>query len=672
MSGRFRFGALFCVGVAVIGTMTYSQSLVDARALTLGAYAPAVRDTREFPANPAGLVQIRDWDFSVTTYTGTGPEIFGFVFHALSFGKRLYEEGALALRYAPGTEMTFVVPTTLFIGEENIPGSVDREIRYTEPFALGFGHRILPSLSAGFGVRFRREEVADTRYTLVIKDTISYPSASPVTYASAAWLADLGVQWNAADRLNVTALARNLLSLRNGDTGDPLDAYLLSTSPAAELGIGYTPLSGLSLFASASTRGNGALSAEWLAGMGISVRGSLFMDRNDASFTQAFSAGLGWTYEVLDVDAGYLRFFDRSSHTGTAPAASFDPAGISNLDLNPYSRDRLAISLKVIFGRVRQSLARIEEVKLFGGIYPSSYEMLAYQPIGKVRVRNISAKPIHAKASFFVDRVMDVPTESQPVYILPDQDAEIPLTAVFNEQVKLVQTLTVREGNVFVNATPAEEYDDKLQTRVLFHGKNAWNGDVNTLRFFVTPDDPAILRYSRDVLLQHRDSLSGISGMLERLTKARVLINTFAGRLLYVGDPRQSSDFVQYPSETLTTLGGDCDDMTVCFASLLSSIGVSTAFVDVLPPERPADGHIYLLFDTGVEPRYGSHVSENPKRYVVRRNPAGVETLWLPIETTVITKGFDEAWTRGAQRYFDDVEVGLGLVKGWVRIVDVN
>jgi hypothetical protein len=493
-----------------------------------------------------------------------------------------------------------------------------------------------------------------------------------VSYSSDVWLADLGFLWKAADRLTVAAVARNLLSFRNGDTGDPIDPYALPTSPAAEVGVGYAPLAALSLFASVSSRANGALGAEWSPESGLSVRGSLFMDRTDPSFMQAFSAGIGWTYEFLDVDAGYLRFFNRSSHAGTTPAASFNPADITNLDLNPYSRDRLSLSLKVIFGRVRQSLARIEEVKLFGGIYPSSYEMLAYQPIGKVRVRNISAKTIHAKASFFVDRVMDMPTESQPVYILPDQDAEIPLTAVFNEQVKRVQTLTVREGNVFVNATPAEEYDDKQQTRVLFHGKNAWNGDVNTLRFFVTPDDPAILRYSRDVLLQYRDSLSGISGMLERLTKARVLINTFAGRLLYVGDPKQSADFVQYPAETLTTLGGDCDDMTVCFASLLSSIGVSTAFVDVLPPERPADGHIFLLFDSGVEPRYGSHVSDNPKRYVVRRNQAGVETLWLPIETTMITKGFDEAWTRGAQRYFDDVEVGLGLVKGWVRIVDVN
>jgi hypothetical protein len=41
------------------------------------------------------------------------------------------------------------------------------------------------------------------------------------------------------------------------------------------------------------------------------------------------------------------------------------------------------------------------------------------------------------------------------------------------------------------------------------------------------------------------------------------------------------------------------------------------------------------------------------------------------VESTAITRGFDEAWTAGAQQYFDDVELGLGLVQGWVHIVDV-
>jgi hypothetical protein len=79
-----------------------------------------------------------------------------------------------------------------------------------------------------------------------------------------------------------------------------------------------------------------------------------------------------------------------------------------------------------------------------------------------------------------------------------------------------------------------------------------------------------------------------------------------------------------------------------------------------------------MLVDTGIHPRNGSSVSENPKRYVVRARPGSEETIWIPIETTVLTEGFEIAWITGAEEYFDDVEINLGLAKGWVRIVDVN
>jgi len=111
--------------------------------------------------------------------------------------------------------------------------------------------------------------------------------------------------------------------------------------------------------------------------------------------------------------------------------------------------------------------------------------------------------------------------------------------------------------------------------------------------------------------------------------------------------------------------------MTVCFASLLSSVGISTAFVDVVPPAQPEKSHIFFLFDTGLSPKFGDRVSSNPKRYIVRKSKTGQETIWIPIESTAITRGFEEAWTEGAQQYFDDVEIGLGVVQGWVHIVDV-
>jgi hypothetical protein len=224
---------------------------------------------------------------------------------------------------------------------------------------------------------------------------------------------------------------------------------------------------------------------------------------------------------------------------------------------------------------------------------------------------------------------------------------------------------------VSVSAAAADDYDVRAQTRVLIHGRNDWDGSAESLRYFVTPDDPDVLRAAREILVRSRDSLAATPPELGQLRRAQIVCDAFAGKLVYVSDPKHLTEFVQYPPETLHRLSGDCTDMTVCFASLLSSMGISTAFVDVVPPHHPEQSHIFFLFDTGVAPRFGDRVSSNPKRYVLRKSKSGYDTIWLPVESTAITRGFDVAWTAGAQQYFDDVELGLGLVQGWVHIVDV-
>jgi hypothetical protein len=345
---------------------------------------------------------------------------------------------------------------------------------------------------------------------------------------------------------------------------------------------------------------------------------------------------------------------------------------IRTIDLSPYSADRVELSIKAMFGRVRDQRVVIESVTLKGPVYPSSAALFAVNPIGSAVIANVSDGPLQVRAAFFVDGLMDVPTESRPVTVGPGERMEIPLTAVFNERIGTLSALTIKEADVTVEAAPADQLDDRYQARLMVQGRNAWDGDVLTLRYFVTPDHPDVIRYSRDVLLQKRDALAGAEPGLEQLRRAQIIIDTFAGNLVYVQDPRQSADYVQYPAETLRLRGGDCDDLTVCFASLLSSIGIATAFVDVLPPEQPEEGHIYLLFDTGLAPRYGAAVAGNPKRYVTRADRQGRETIWIPLETTVVAEGFARAWERGAEEWLHDVEVELGLVKGWVRLVDVQ
>jgi hypothetical protein len=649
-----------------------AQSLITARQIGLAAYGAAVRDSRGFSVNPAGLVRIRDWDFAATTYASPSLGQDGFVFHGLTFGKRFLENEAAAFQYSPGTTMKFVVPPTINIDPPNNPTSNDREIQYSEPFSIGAAHRFVKEFSVGLGARFRRETLTQTTYEIIVGDTATFPSVSVTETRATSWNVDASVLWSPSDVFSLGLIGRNLLTLGDVDAPGDLSAYRLSSSAIGEISLATWATRSLLLAASAATDQTGALGGEWTPGHGIAVRAGLYFSADESPAAYATGLGLGWSYEFLELGVAYLHFFDQTNRQGSSPAGEFDPSVIRNIDLNPYTSDRVSLTVKAIFGNIRERLALIESVEMFGSVYPSSHEVFAYNPIGTTRVKNISSKPIHAKAAFFVDNYMDEPTESRPVTIQPGESVDIPLTAVFNERIGKVSTLTIKEGNVTINASPAEQEDDRYQTPVLIHGRNAWDGDALTLRYFVTPDDPDVIRYSRDVLLDHRDSLVQVDRSLESFRKARILFDDLAGKLMYVNDPKQSSDYVQYPAETLRLRGGDCDDLSVCFVSLLSSIGISTAFVDVIPPGRPEESHIYLLFDTGVDPKFGSHVSPNPKRYVVRKDKRGIETVWIPMETTAVARGFDEAWTRGAQEYFDDVEVGLGTIKGWVRIVDIN
>ena len=659
------------MSVGMFEPLAYAQSLFSPRSIGIGAYGPLVSDSRSFTDNPAGLVSTRDWDLSIGTYAPTGGGSQGFVFEGVSIGKKLFDSWAAALQYSQGSALEFVIPTT-FAALDSSPVSVDKRVRYEEPFAAGIAYRITDGLSVGLAGRLVMQRITDSQYQFLVDSNGGRFTPLPDKISDVnVTTVDAGIRWKPLDLLTVSLVGRNLLRFDSGTFPDEFSSYTLSDKKSLEAGAGIQVVPPLIVSAECSTVKSGAFGLEWSPGYNIALRGGAYITSDASPFVSALAMGAGWEYGFFSADIAYLRFTSQTDRQGTGQVHQFDPASITSIDLNRYTRDRLQLSVKAIFGNVRTSLASIEKVEMLGGIYPSAYESFAYRPVGTVRVKNISDQPIEARARFFVDRYMDMPTESRPVYIPPGDVKEIPLTAVFNQRVAGVERMTVREGNVYVSATPAEDYDDKYATPVLIYGKNDWDGNAYSLRYFVKPDDPAVIRYTRDILLQSRDSLDGVGTDLEPFRKAALLFNAFAGKLVYVSDPKQSADVVQYPSETLHLRGGDCDDMTVCFSSLLNSIGISTAFVDVVPPADSSKSHIYLLFDTGVDPRYGNAISANSKRYIIRRNPKGSETIWVPIETTVITRGFDAAWSQGAREYFDDVELGLGLIKGWVKIVDV-
>ena len=81
----------------------------------------------------------------------------------------------------------------------------------------------------------------------------------------------------------------------------------------------------------------------------------------------------------------------------------------------------------------------------------------------------------------------------------PGEEADIPLLAVFNDNLRRVASVSVREGNVTVSAAPLGEEEDRSQTRVVVRGRNDWDGDAESLRYFVRPGDPTTQAATRPV-----------------------------------------------------------------------------------------------------------------------------------------------------------------------------
>lgn len=80
----------------------------------------------------------------------------------------------------------------------------------------------------------------------------------------------------------------------------------------------------------------------------------------------------------------------------------------------------------------------------------------------------------------------------------------------------------------------------------------------------------------------------------------------------------------------------DCDDLTALYCALLENAGISTALMD-------APGHIFMLFDTGIDRRLADFLPLPEHLYMMRDGH-----LWLPVEITLFGQSFLEAWRAGA------------------------
>ena len=396
-------------------------------------------------------------------------------------------------------------------------------------------------------------------------------------------------------------------------------------------GLAGKPLEGLTLAADLDDEFH--LGAEYWLGGQLALRAGLHTELDSPeSFSDATTAsfGLGVKYRFAQLDYAYERHPVLAPTHYTSLSLSYNPRVVSIKDVT-----------------IRPS-----------PIFRSLYRHYQEDDFFDVVIGNSAQEPIEIIVSLLLPKVMSVPHQEQVV--LPPQSTEKYTFTVtfdqdlFNQPEAYFDNFVTPVIKVIYTRNRKEQVSEKQLERVYVAGKGklSWNvpGMAAT---FVTFEDLGVAGLARG-LVQRYDGLLTAKFNRSNIGKAALLFDAMgAYKIRYqadqktpfasISDDRTIFDTVQYPSELLASKIGDCDDLTVLFASLLENLSIDTAFLEA---NDPGKGHIYMMFDSGVPRDKAEDYFTSSAEYIEWQG-----RVWIPVETTMFGFTFAEAWRNGAAEY---------------------
>jgi hypothetical protein len=284
-------------------------------------------------------------------------------------------------------------------------------------------------------------------------------------------------------------------------------------------------------------------------------------------------------------------------------------------------------------------------------VFPVSYAWYEKNSIATVKITNNEPNAItDMSLTFFLEQYMNQGTLFATIpRLLPGESVEVQVTALFNESMlDLTENI---DSNAFVRIdyrSLGAKRQASFAVQMPIYHRNAMNWDDDRrAASFVSARDPAASLFSKYTDSAVKRYMAAdpkrFASVPENVVLAAALfeaLNLYG--INYVIDPASSYielsdnvsalDSLNYPYQTLLYRGGDCDDLSILFCSLLEVLDIPTAFI-TLP------GHIYMAFEVG----HSSWGSGNIVEYGGKR--------WLPVEITILGRGFAEAWRIGVREW---------------------
>jgi hypothetical protein len=303
----------------------------------------------------------------------------------------------------------------------------------------------------------------------------------------------------------------------------------------------------------------------------------------------------------------------------------------------------ISLNLSELFGA--ETRIKGEKTKQHA-VFPVSYAWYENNPVAELVVTNNEINAItDVRVSLFLEQYMNEPTLGMIIPRLePGESLEVPLKALFAENLlDLTENISANARFIlnYRSLGVRKEADIPVEMPIYHRNAMSWDDDRRAASF-VSFRDPAAALFARYIsaLVDTRirkDMSRNIQYALGLFEALRIY------GLNYIIDPASSyvqmskdslnPDTLNYPYQTLFFRGGDCDDISILFCSMLEVLHIDTAFITV-------PGHIYMAFDAGsVDGPITEGLIEYEGRY------------WMPLEITIPGEGFYRAWRVGAREW---------------------
>ena len=578
-----------------IAAQVSNQSYIGARPLGLaGSYAAVANDANTVYWNPAGLPLLQRQE--ITTMYG---KLFGIDLVNSYIG------------------YVFPINDNQAVGADWFhKGFGDSELEYRmEHLHLAYGHRINNMVSVGLSAKYY-----NTNLSL---DNNSLGKANGLGY-------DAGVLFSPMSNL------RFALTLH--DIGGTSIKYDNNTSEKIadqkwRVGAAFIPMEGVLVAADVDDRFH--IGAEYWPLSMFAVRGGIQKDLKSVggvSKSIIMSLGSSFKYKFLQFDYAFENDPDLPTSHRFSVSFFFNPA---------------LVSIKS---------ANIIHKPVFRSLY-KNYEQGTF---AEVVLKNSSPDRLPVQVS------LDIPTLTTEPYVEhlvldPQSTKSYPIGITFPEDILANEKSNydnMVQPKILVKYTQdkVEKDTDHNLTPLYLMSKNkiTWS-KPERVAAFITSEDVVVDRFARTIIQQYSTELDEKFNN-SSIGKAAILFDAVSKYGIVYNADRQTPwykiqadssilDNIQYPVELLRSKIGDCDDCTVLFASLLENLNIETALLDVFAPGK---GHIYMMFDSGIDPDDAGRNFVDETEYVLWEGK-----LWIPVETTMYGFPFFDAWRTGSSEYHE-------------------